>query len=310
LQDKHFISLAKKYANHTATESEKKQVEAFYDGMQEQHETIPINLSAIKKEKIKHAIDSIIHKKPNSFHFNKIAIAASILLLIGVTFFYSFLNSNVTTISTVKGERKEILLADGSHVFLNAKSSITYNNNFTDKRNISLSGEAFFKVARDTEKPFTITSNNTETKVLGTSFNINSTSRNKTIVSVNTGKVIVRSKTKLKDSIILTKNQQVEFINNKPLKLSYNNSDDLMAWTKNIIVLNNETLENTAEILENWYNISIDIENEKIKNETISGKFNNETLKNVMQSIALLKNLKITYLTPNHITIRRNLTEK
>ena len=105
--------------------------------------------------------------------------------------------------------------------------------------------------------------------------------------------------------MLLTKNQQVSFLDHTLLKVSYNNSDDLMAWTKNIIVLKSETLENTAKILENWYNVSINIEDEIIKNEIISGKFNNETLKNVMESIAILKNLKIIYLTPNEITIRK-----
>ena len=309
MQDKHFISTAKKYANHTATQAEKSQVEAFYNGMQDKHKSIPINLSSVKKAKIKKAIDVAIRKKQILFNYKNLAIAASVLILIGFTISYSLLNFNETTITTLKGERKKVLLADGSQVFLNSNSSISYQNDFTDKRSVSLIGEAFFKVARNTEKPFTITSNNTETRVLGTSFNINSTNTNKTTISVNTGKVLVRSKTKLKDSVFLTKNQQVEFVNHVPLKRSYNNSDDLMAWTKNIIVLNNETLENTAKILENWYNISIDIQDENIKQETLSGKFNNETLKNVMQSIALLKKLKIDYLTPNQIIIRKNSRE-
>ena len=306
MQDKHFISIASKYANNTATEAEKKQVEAFYDGMQKKHESIPINLSAVKKVKIKNAIDTAIYNKRKVFSFNKIAIAASIIMLMGITIFYSLTNTNLTTVSALKGERKEIMLSDGSRVFLNSNSSISYKDDFSERRNITLNGEAFFRVAKNAKKPFIVTSNTTEIKVLGTSFNINSTKKNKTTVSVNTGKVLVRSKTKLKDSVILTKNQQVSFLNHKPLKVSHNDSDDLMAWTKNIIVLKHETLDNTAKILENWYNVSIDIQDKHIKTETISGKFNNETLKNVMASIAMLKDLKITYLTPNHITIRRN----
>lgn len=305
MQDKHFIKIAKKYANETATEKEKQHVEAFYSAMQKTHESIPINLSAVKKIKIKNAIDSIIHKKVNPFNYNKIAIAASIVLLLGITLFYSLSTANITTQSTLKGERKEIILADGSHVFLNANSRISYKDNFLEQRSIVLTGEAFFKVVRNIKKPFTVTTNSTETRVLGTSFNINSTNTNQTTVSVNTGKVLVRSKIKLEDSVLLTKNQQVSFLDHTLLKVSYNNSDDLMAWTKNIIVLKSETLENTAKILENWYNVSINIEDEIIKNEIISGKFNNETLKNVMESIAILKNLKIIYLTPNEITIRK-----
>lgn len=306
MQDKHFIQIAKKYANGTATKAEQQQVETFYANMQERHKYLPINLSTTKKLKIKKGIDGVILKKGNQFNFKTISIAASILVLMSISLAYSVLNGDkTTTITALKGERKEILLADGSNVFLNSNSSISYKDNFTDKRNIFLKGEAFFKVARDIYKPFTVTSNNTKTQVLGTSFNINSNNTNKTIVSVNTGKVLVCSKTTPENKVVLTKNQQVEFSNNTPSKVSNNNSDDLMAWAKNVIVLNNETLENTAKILENWYDVSIDFNAKNIKTETITGKFNNETLKNVMQSIAILKNLKIDYLTPNQITIRR-----
>ncbi|MDN3665489.1 FecR family protein [Algibacter miyuki] len=306
MKDKHFISIAKNYINNVATKDEKRQVDNFYDAMQEKHKSIPVNLSFRKEIKIKNAIDSAIHKKAHPFNYKNLSIAASILLLIGITFSYSLLSINPITIKTQMGERREVLLPDSSHVFLNSNSSITYHDNFTDERHITLTGEAFFKVTRNLKKPFVISSNNTETKVLGTSFNVNATNNNKTIVSVNTGKVLVRSKVSPKNKVILTKNQQVTFLNQTPIILNNANSDDLIAWTKNIIVLNNETLENTAKILENWYNVSIEFKDEKTKQETITGKFNNETLKNVMTSIELLKDLKIDYLTPNHIIIRKN----
>ncbi|ALJ04343.1 hypothetical protein APS56_03935 [Pseudalgibacter alginicilyticus] len=305
MQEKKFISLAEKYANKTATKEEQQQIEAFYETMQKKHKSIPINLSSNKKNKIKSAIDAHVFKKVNLINYKNISIAASFILLIGSGLAFSFLNLNQTTLTTLKGERKEITLPDGSSVFLNANSSIRYSNNFNKKRNIQLTGEAFFKVVKNTKRPFTVTTNNTKTQVLGTSFNINSNINNRTIVSVNTGKVSVKSKNNPENKVVLTKNQQVLFVNNGRQNLSYNNSDDLMAWTKNIIVLNNETLENTIKILENWYNVSINVVDEDIKQETISGKFNNETLKNVIKSIALLKNLKIEYLTPNQIIIRK-----
>tara|TARA_R110002049_G_scaffold123553_4_gene278773 strand:- start:3150 stop:4121 length:972 start_codon:yes stop_codon:yes gene_type:complete len=307
LKDKHFISLADKYAKNTATEEERQYVEAFYAAMQQKNKFIPMNLSVPKKDKIKKVIDATILKKTIRFTYKNLSIAASFILIIGIA--YSVLNLNKTNVTTLKGERKEVVLADGSRVFLNANSSISYTDDFTEKRNITLIGEAFFQVAKNTEKPFTVKANNTETRVLGTSFNINSNNGNKTIVSVNTGKVLVQSRINPRNNVVLTKNQQISFLHDTPLKISYGNSDDLMAWTKNIIVLNNETLKNTIKILENWYNVSIDLKDEDIKNETITGKFNNETLQNVMKSLGLLKSLKIDYLTPNHIIIRKKTNE-
>lgn len=303
LQDKHFISLADKYAKNTATEEERRYVESFYAAMQQKNKFIPIDLSTPKKDKIKKFIDGAILKKTIRVIYKNISMAASFILFLGIA--YSVLNLNKTNITTLKGERKEVVLADGSRVFLNANSSISYTDDFTEKRNISLIGEAFFQVTKNTKKPFTITDNNTEIRVLGTSFNVNSNNGNKTVVSVNTGKVLVQSRANPENNVVLIKNQQISFLNDMPLSISYGDSDDLMAWTKNIIVLNNETLENTIKILENWYNVSIDLKDEDIKNETISGKFNNETLQNVMKSLGLLKSLKIDYLTPNQIIIRK-----
>ena len=304
MQEKHFITIAKKHANNRASKTETELVETFYDTLQDRHKSLPINLSASKKHKIKKAIDSSIYKKTTLFSYKTVAIAASFLILLGLG--YSFLTTNdITTIATRKGERKEVLLADGSSVFLNANSSISYENNFTNNRNITLNGEAFFKVVRDTTSPFTVTSNTIKTQVLGTSFNINAKTNNKTKVSVNTGKVAVSSIQFPNNSVLLTKNQQVEFIDTKPSDITNNDSNDLMAWTKNIIILNNETLESTAKILENWYNITIDITDEALKQETLSGKFNNEKLETVLKSITLLKNLEINHLTPNHISIRK-----
>ena len=73
-------------------------------------------------------------------------------------------------------------------------------------------------------------------------------------------------------------------------------------------MLNNTTLGETAKTLENWYNVKIEFENKDMELLTISGKFKDEKLENVMKSIAFLKDLKIDYITKNHIVIRRNTT--
>jgi transmembrane sensor len=88
-------------------------------------------------------------------------------------------------------------------------------------------------------------------------------------------------------------------------KFLADDSSDGIAWTSNTIILKNTTLSETAKIIENWYNVDITFEDQEIKKFTISGKFKDEKLENVLESIAFLKQLKIIYLTQNHILIRR-----
>lgn len=308
MKKEQFIDLAEKYANGTATKKEIEVVESFYTALQEKQKKLPIKLGDNKKDRIYRSISSNIRKK-NAFCFipkKAILIAASFLLIFGIGYTISVSTTNqIITISSAKGERKEVRLADGSKVFLNSNSSISYAENFKEERHLSLKGEAFFKVTKNPKKPFTVSTNAINTRVLGTSFNINTNSSEKAIVSVNTGRVLVVSVKNPKDRFYLTKNHQLTILKNKDCQLTYNNSEDLMAWTQNVIVLNNETIENTAVILENWFDIKIDFMDNSFKSETLSGKFKNEKLDNILSSIALLKNLEIKYLTPKHILIRK-----
>ena len=82
----------------------------------------------------------------------------------------------------------------------------------------------------------------------------------------------------------------------------------MILWTQEIISLNKTTLTETARILENWYDVSITIEDEDIASETLTGKFKKEKLEHVLRSIALLKNLTIDYKNPKQISIRKKNT--
>ncbi|GIZ07558.1 FecR family protein [Flavobacterium sp. UMI-01] len=308
MKKEQFIELAEKYANGTATEEEMNTVESFYTAVQEKQKNLPIQLGENKKNKIYDSIAATIFKKKSSYFNSKrvLTMAASFLLVMGIGYAYLQTQSpTIITVTSAKGERKEIQLADSSKVFLNANSSISYADNFKENRHLSLNGEAFFSVTKNPNKPFTVAANNLTTRVLGTSFNIKSTSKEKTIVSVNTGKVLVTSLSNPNARFYLIKNQQVTMTENTHAQLTYHNSEDLMAWTKNIIFLDNETLANTATILENWYDVKIDFENQSFTSETLSGKFKEEQLPHILSSIALLKNLEIEYLTPKHILIRK-----
>ncbi|OZI06234.1 hypothetical protein BWI93_20675 [Siphonobacter sp. BAB-5385] len=123
------------------------------------------------------------------------------------------------TISNVNTKPRLVSLPDGSSVILQKGSNLRYENPFrTQNRMVSLSGEAYFEVVRDTTRPFLVYANGLVAKVLGTSFNIKAYNRdNNVILTVRTGKVSVSSHkvfedaSKEADDLVLQPNEQVVF---------------------------------------------------------------------------------------------------
>lgn len=301
------LLLAKKYTEGTCTPEEKMAVEAFFDKMQD-NSTIDINSSLDEKGDV--ILGKIFQElqtaQPAKFRFQKtLRIAAILVVAFAVTFSVAkfVLTPKEITQITSKGEKKEILLTDGSIVVLNSNSSITYPEEFGKTRNIKLNGEAYFKVFHDEQRPFVVQTHDVKVRVLGTSFDINSYNHRQTKVSVITGKVEVTSPTGKKVHII--KNQQADLRSNSDFEISKEDSNEGIAWTSNTIILKNTTLAETAKIIENWYNVDITFEDATLHKLTISGKFKDEKLENVLESIAFLKQLKVEYITKKQILIRR-----
>lgn len=127
--------------------------------------------------------------------FNPMAMAAVLAVLIGVAgvvYWYGQQYSNpILMAQTGVGETQELVLADGTKVWLNENSTFRYANEFDEsQRNVVLKGEAFFDVAHNPEQPFVIQTNEAEVRVLGTSFNVRAyPSEAKNEVIVKTGKV-------------------------------------------------------------------------------------------------------------------------
>ncbi len=310
LKKEELIQLALKYSENKCTPQEKEAVENFFFNMQDINKELSSELPEEKKDrilkKIYHNVNGPVRKKKKLF-YKTASIAAAFIGIIGIAFFSSLFLVNqekMVTQATAKGEKREIYLQDGSTVFLNSNSSITYPENFQEQRNLQLKGEAFFNVKRNPDKPFTITTGEVQTTVLGTSFNIHAYKSNNIEVSVNTGKVEV-SRKKRAEKVILKKNQQAHFKDNLPPLVSSGNSDEFNAWKENIIILNNTSLGKTAKILENWYDVQIEFDREELKELGISGKFKDEKLENVLESISIINQVEIEYINKKQILIRR-----
>ncbi len=228
--------------------------------------------------------------------------AAAAVVVLGLSwFFYTTLNSNTETILADNGpsvsspagtlirlndtaEAMEITLNDGSRVTLAPRSSVEYPATFeSSRREVTLHGEAFFEVTRNPQQPFFVNAGEVTTKVLGTSFRIETGQNNSSVqVSVLTGKVSVFQrdlpdeplKDKIKNGVILTPNQRVVYsqashsfetsLVEQPMVVAPER--DSPAVKPEIFAFEDATMATVVGKLEKAYGIEIILENEELGN--------------------------------------------
>ena len=260
-----------------------------------------------------------------------LAIIASCILVATATTAYYYNKALASTnntpivkseISTKSGSRSKIKLPDGTTVWLNSNSTLTYNNeNFgVQVREVSLVGEAYFDVIENTSKPFIIHTSKMDIKVLGTAFNVKSYINDKTTeTTLIRGSVEVTLNDR-QEKIMLKPNEKLIFNTdqNKTKKLNATNNELVnkdepiislghvtvypkdnsiveTAWLQNKLVFKNETLENIALKMERWYGTTILINSESLKKELLTGSFEKESIYQALR--ALQYTTKFTYTT-------------
>lgn len=192
-------------------------------------------------------------------------------------------SSELSMISTPKAGQYKITLADGTKVWLNAASSLKYPSAFTgNERKVELTGEAYFEVIPDANKPFKVVNRKQEVEVLGTAFNINS-------YEVATVTTLIHGSVRLKNEnsnpVILKPNQQAVLVN-KNFAVKQVETTDFTAWKDGLLLMNKATLSDIAKQIELWYDVEVILSNQTALNKTASIMVNrNESLSNVMKAI-------------------------
>lgn len=186
------------------------------------------------------------------------------------------------------GVKSHLTLLDGSKVILNSGSSIRYIKNFEPhQREIELTGEAFFEVTKDPKRPFIVKTNHLTTTVLGTSFNINAFEERKTEVSLVTGKVEVRVNSDKAEVVNLVPGEALRFFTlNQTVSKGGFDKTKVLAWTQKTIVFNQAQMKEVKRVLENWYGVEIQFVNTPAKDLEISARFNDQTLKDVLEGLS------------------------
>jgi len=224
-------------------------------------------------------------------------IAAIVIPLLGIGAFFFQNQGEVTTYTSTLGEIKEVNLEDGTKVWLHWDSKLEVAADFNGtQRNVKLTGEAFFDVAKNQEKPFIIKSDEINVTVLGTSFNIKK-SEEKQIVSVVSGKVKVENKD---DSVTLEKDEKAIYTSTTQqlLKEPLLNKNEF-AWKMKVVAYKNEPLQSVVKQLEELYSMSINIENTALLTCGINIVSNATDFQTVIKKVANAVNCEVKQTDDN-----------
>ncbi len=296
--------IIKKYLDNQCSEGEQVLVEAWYKSFENNPDGINDLLDDEREELIQRVRQNIDRKikpiqiySPQRWVWYASGIAAMLLIFISLSFYFNpKSNNNIARIKSdiplsdwAKYENSsakilKISLPDGSMVWLQPKTQLSYNQSDRVYRQVNLRGEAFFEVKRDEARPFLIYSGKMTTKVLGTSFNVKAyPETEKFEVSVVTGKVSVMNESE--KEVFVTPKQQV-VLENKSDVLTINElpKDKTFYWELSSLTFDNTSMEEVVDNIEHNFNVKIYL-NPNLKNCRLSGNFNQEHLSTILEII-------------------------
>ncbi|PWU01308.1 MAG: hypothetical protein C5B52_07520 [Bacteroidetes bacterium] len=255
------------------------------------------------------------------------------VLILGVSSFFFFHHNTSTVtdsqnssvgntvdrneVSTKMGSRSKIVLPDGSVVWLNAGSKLLYAKTFgNETREVDLSGEGYFDVVKDPERPFIIHTQKINIKVLGTAFNVKSYPNDKTTeTSLIRGMIEVTMKDRPNEKIILKPSEKLTVMNDanrlqtvpgtsrkEPMvaigRINYGSRDSVImetAWLNNQVFIQDKSFADLALDLERKYGVVFKFENEEVKQYKFGGSggsFNKESIQQALRALQLANNFR------------------
>jgi len=202
-------------------------------------------------------------------------------------------SSKLNTIITPIGSQYMVIIPDGSKVWLNSASILKFPEEFGDNREVYLSGEAYFEIKKNKEKPFFVRTDKQEIAVLGTQFNVSA--YNGDVHAATTllkGAVNVKSmppegkNSNFEKGMLLQPGQQVVTDNQYKSKLETNaDTIQAMAWKEGLFVFNNESIEDIMKSLARWYPIDVKYQGD-LKNVRFVGNYSRaKGLLNLLENI-------------------------
>jgi len=224
-----------------------------------------------------------IQKTPSGIVRFMLRVAASILLIaIGVGGSYFFQGrqaaNSFAEVYSPYGHKTMVVLPDNSKVWLNGDSRIKYNTDFSDSRNVELSGEALFEVTKNPGNLFTVKSKDIRIEVYGTTFNIQSYDNDIiSEVALVEGSVGLYHDEQLLKKMIPGEVIAYDTHTNK-FSSQRGNINQITSWKADELIIENETFENMVKYLERWYGVQITLDQSLEQNLRLSFKVKTESL--------------------------------
>jgi transmembrane sensor len=240
-----------------------------------------------------------------SLNYRLIWIAA---VIFGVIFsgvlFNIFIERYTTETYTTKTSPADITLPDGSKVSINRYSTLTWPKQFPEGlRRVTLEGEAFFDVRPNKERPFVVDVNDVIVRVTGTSFHVSAYRKNKTIeVIVTSGAVKLNKSALSKDGVSLKAGQKgIYDQSDKTIKKRQNTDMNYLAWKTKILTFRNQPFIKVVETMNKVYDKKIIIENKNLEECLITVRFEQQSLKSVLEVLRNTLNISITKKDESYI---------
>ena len=240
----------------------------------------------------------------------------------------------ITKVEAPYGSKSRVVLPDGSVVNLNSGSSLMYSSSGFDSihRSVSLTGEGFFSVTKDAERPFYVNTPGIKLKVLGTTFNVKAyPDENTEETTLVSGKVKIYAssdKTESGKPIILKPDQiaiynktensfhytkKTDLSSNEIVKVELNTvsslpsskTDQIISWKDNKLIFDNEPFGNLLIRIERWYDVKITVNYQELNKARFTGKFDKETLEQVLNALASVTTFNFT-IKQNLVNISKN----
>ena len=257
------------------------------------------------------------------------AIAAILIVAVATVWVWNSVQTKTlpqkNIVSTKNGSKSKIELPDGTEVWLNVGSRVNYDENYgKEKRELTLTGEAYFDVAHNDKMPFILHTGKMDIKVLGTAFNVKAYPGDGfTEASLIRGSIEVTFPDRPQEKLILKPSDKISILNKEPdsaqaaikvlpaahtdrpaimvSSIQYTPVDSAIietAWVNNNLIFRSKTFEELSRDIERWFNVTIEVSDTAILSKQFTGTFSNESITDALDALSL------SY--PFHYKLNRN----
>ncbi len=256
--------------------------------------------------------------KRSRYPILRLAAAAftGLAIMTGI-YFYVASKYALTVYQTAAGQKTTITLPDQTIVILNANSSLSYRNNWNKekRRTVTLSGEAYFKVTHDREKPFVVNTTDISIRVMGTTFNVKSYDEDESVeTTLVEGKVLIekqRDSSASPEVIELFPDQKATFSkNSNQIVLNEVKTETEAAWVKGSLIFDDEPFSEIVKDLERWYGAKILVKENASLRCRFNARIENESLEEVLKLFSSSGSMKYHIGEDNQVVIEGTLCDE